>query len=480
MSSNSPTISVVIPAYNEELVLGKTLETVFAQDYPGEFEVVVSNNNSTDRTVEIAQQAGARVVTEMRKGTRFAYDRGMKESTGELILVTNADVKLPSNWISKIVAAYDDPEVVGVGTRVKFFNAPGWVNTFLDITNNKLNPKKAMWGVSLSCRRWVYEQVGGFDHGVNTNEDAVFTLLIEKFGKIKILDDVVVEMDGRRFNNGFFSAVKEWGKSYGLNSLFLQASFLTTGNISTLVRNFGDYRSSVFGKGEDVQIAVIVPTANEQMHIAQLLTSLEAQDFQHRFKVYVLDNFSVDKSLGIAKVFSDVTVASYPGLYNSGDRLSRLLKEISAPVVAFTNPHALLPTDWLSQIYAAFNKNRKQSLNVLTGPYIKRSSEMVSKITDQPLEKALGKLEFSNFAIDIASARKLLSQKGDLHSVSKELVTELSTGDYQVNYEYTFKAFNMDKDSENGLLNGSTKGIRARLRKLADLITSDQSENVGE
>lgn len=292
MSSHSPTVSVVIPAYNEELVLSKTLETVFAQDYPGKFEVVVSNNNSTDRTAEIAQQAGARVVTEPRKGTRFAYDRGMKESTGELILVTNADVRLPSNWISRIVETYADPEVVGVGTRVKFYDAPRWINTFLDIANNKLNPKKAMWGVSLSCRRWVYEQVGGFDHGVNTNEDAVFTLLIEKFGVVRILDDVVVEMDGRRFNNGFASAVREWAKSYGLNSLFLQASFLTTGNISTLVRDFGDYRSSVFGKGEDVQIAVIVPTGNDQTHIAQVLSSLEGQDFQQRFKVYVLDNFS--------------------------------------------------------------------------------------------------------------------------------------------------------------------------------------------
>ncbi|MCA9379469.1 glycosyltransferase [Candidatus Dojkabacteria bacterium] len=476
MSDKSPTISVVIPAYNEELVLGATLETVFAQDYPGEFEVVVSNNNSSDRTAEIAEQAGARVVTETRKGTRFAYDRGMRESTGELILVTNADVRLPKNWISKIVEAYADPEVVGVGTRVKFYGAPEWTNTFLDIANNKLNPKKAMWGVSLSCRRWVYDQVGGFDHGVNTNEDAVFTLLIEKFGKVKILDDVVVEMDGRRFNNGFFSAVKEWSKSYGLNSLFLQASFLTTGNISTLVRDFGDYRSHVFGKGEDLQIAVIVPTANDQMHIAQLLTSLEAQDFQHRFKVYVLDNFSVDKSLGIAKVFTDVTVASYPGIYNSGARLAKLLASIPAPVIAFTNPHALLPADWLSHIYAEFNKQRKQPLNVLTGPYIKRTSEIVSKITDQPLEKVLGKLEFSNFAIDQKSAAKLLSGQGDLSTVAAQLVSALSTGDYKVAYEYNFKAFNMDKDGESSITNGSTKGIKARLKKLTDLLSSDLGE----
>lgn len=434
---SKPFVSIAIPAHNEELSIGKTLEDVFAQDYEGKFEVIVCDNNSTDRTAEIAEAAGAKVVTEKRKGTRFAYDAAMKAATGEIILATNADVHLPHNWISKIVAAYDDPHVVGVGTRVTFFNAPKWVNAFLDLSNNKLNPKPAMWGVSLSCRRSAYEQVGGFNHAVNTNEDAVFTLLIEKLGKVVILKDVVVEMDGRRFNQGFAKAVKEWTRSYGLNSLFIQASYLLKGEISTLTTDFGDYRSQVFGKGEEVQIAVVIPTGNDQIDIARVLTSLEHQDFMYRFKIYVLDNGSTDHTMAIAKTFKDVTVVSYPDLYNFGGKLARLLRSINAAVVAITAPQAFLPDDWLSQIYNAFNKDSDHKIDILTGPY---TTIRNAKITDKPLHRITTKLDPHNFAISAKVAKLIFTAKGDQETVMHKFTEEVADRDLNIRYEPKFQA----------------------------------------
>lgn len=456
-----PFVSVVIPAYNEELNIAKTLETISHQDYTGKVEVVVCDNNSADRTSEIAAEHGARVVKEAQKGTRFAYDRAMRESKGEIIIATNADTLLPVNWISKIVAAYEDPEVVGVGTRVKFYNAPKWVNTYLNIANNKLNFKPAMWGVSLSCRRSVYEKVGGFNHGVNINEDAIFTLLIEKFGKVRILSDVVVEMDGRRFNKGTVSAVREWFKGYGLNSLYMQVNYVLTGEIKSLTTDFQDYRSQSFGKGEDAQIAVIIPTGNHQKQIANVLTTLEEQDVQFHYKIYVLDNFCVDQSLNIAKLFKNVSIVKYPQIYNFGDKVSKLIREINEPVVALTTPEADLPTDWLNTIYTYFDKNKDC---VLSGPYINYNSDFVTKVAKQPLENLTNKFEFRNLALSAPKAKELFKFRGEESEVVEQIRKALNDSKIEIDYEPNFKSY----FDGPGALTSSANVIKNTFRKLSN------------
>lgn len=457
-----PFVSIVIPAYNEELNIAKTLETLKQQDYTGKMEIVVCDNNSKDRTSEIATEHGARVVKETQKGTRFAYDRAMRESKGEIIIATNADTLLPKNWVSKIVAAYNDPEVVGVGTRVKFYNAPNWVNTYLDIANNKLNFKPAMWGVSLSCRRSVYDKVGGFNHGVNINEDAIFTLLIEKFGKVRILSDVVVEMDGRRFNKGTFGAIREWFKGYGLNSLYMQVNYVLTGEIKTLKTDFQDYRSESFGKGEEAQVAVIIPTGNQQKQIANVLTTIEEQeDVQFTYKIYVLDNFCVDQSLNIARLFKNVNIVKYPQIYNFGDKLSKLVREIKEPVIAFTTPEADLPTDWLKTIYSYFDKNKD---SVLSGPYINYNSDIVTKVTKQPLENFTNKFELRNLATSSTKAKEIFKYRGDVTEVLEQIRKSVSENKIEVDYEPTFKSY----FDGPGALTSSANVIKNTFRKLGN------------
>ncbi len=470
-TNTPPKVSVVIPAYNEELLIGQTLETLKQQDYPYPFEIVVCDNNSTDRTGEIATSMGAKVVVEKTKGTRFAYDKGMKESSGDIILVTNADTRLPKNWISKILQAYEDPEVVGVGTYVKFYNAPGYVDKFFALMRF-LNPKDALWGPSMSCRRWVYDKVGGFNHGVNTNEDAIFSLLIEKFGKVKVLHDVYVEMDGRRFNNGFTNSIKQWAKSYGLNSIYIQANYFLTGEIKSWVRDFGDFRSTVFGHGEQIQIAIVIPVNNDQATITQVLNSLQKQTFNHRFKVYVLDNFSVDLSLAIAKVFPEVQVITYPKIYNLAQRMTELLKEINSPVVAFTTAGSILPIDWLEQIYTEFNKERKDKLQIATGPYVSDQMKIISSITQQPLDKLTSKFEFQNCAMDIATARRLIGNKNrDLETLINDVEKTVLAGDFEIHHSLDLKASYHDTKPINTFFAKSSDTILHTLKKIVKPLT---------
>lgn len=86
-------LSVIIPAYNEEQRIGKTLESVLAylkaQSYT--WEVIVVNNNSSDRTRDVAQGYGITVIDELRQGKAYAVQTGMLTASGDLRLFMDAD-----------------------------------------------------------------------------------------------------------------------------------------------------------------------------------------------------------------------------------------------------------------------------------------------------------------------------------------------------------------------------------------------------
>ena len=81
MTNIKPTISVVIAAYNEQKRLPACLKSLEQQDFPGKFEAIVVDNNSTDKTAQIAKNWGAKVVTEKIQGIAPAKTRGAKART---------------------------------------------------------------------------------------------------------------------------------------------------------------------------------------------------------------------------------------------------------------------------------------------------------------------------------------------------------------------------------------------------------------
>ena len=88
-------ISLVMPCFNEE----HGLPEVFRDLPPVVDEVIVSDNNSTDRTAEIAQAFGAIVVKELRQGYGIAYKTGLRQATGDIIVTMDGDGTYPRNFI---------------------------------------------------------------------------------------------------------------------------------------------------------------------------------------------------------------------------------------------------------------------------------------------------------------------------------------------------------------------------------------------
>jgi glycosyltransferase involved in cell wall biosynthesis len=108
------TVSVVFPAYNEEEGIAHAVRTFGALE-PVD-EVVVIDNNSRDRTAELAAAAGGRVIREDRQGYGFALRRGLAEATGDLIVMAEPDGTFVAEDIYKLLAYSGDAQLV-LGTR---------------------------------------------------------------------------------------------------------------------------------------------------------------------------------------------------------------------------------------------------------------------------------------------------------------------------------------------------------------------------
>ena len=117
-------VSVVIPAHNEEEALPQTLTAVLAQDHL-DFEVIVVDNASTDRTAEIAGRfPGVKVVHEPRKGLLWAREAGRQAATGEIIANIDADCLPEPDWMSKALPYFAHEEVVAVSGPYDYHDAP--------------------------------------------------------------------------------------------------------------------------------------------------------------------------------------------------------------------------------------------------------------------------------------------------------------------------------------------------------------------
>jgi len=107
-------VTVVLPAYNEELHIRMAVDDFFV---PGVVdEVIVVDNNSRDRTVEQAAATSARVVTEPSQGYGYALRRGLREATGDLVILAEPDGTFVGRDVLKLLAYSDDFDMV-CGTR---------------------------------------------------------------------------------------------------------------------------------------------------------------------------------------------------------------------------------------------------------------------------------------------------------------------------------------------------------------------------
>jgi rSAM/selenodomain-associated transferase 2 len=166
-------ISVVIPAFNEEKALPKTLEALFGQ--PGDYEVVVADGGSTDRTSQVLLEYGfrsdsspitrhsSRWVLTAPKGRASQMNAGARRATGEWLLFLHADTVLPDGALARLNAMEADSSVQAGGFMHRF-SGDDWrlrLISFLD--NFRCVRSRIIYGdQALFVRRGLFERLGGF------------------------------------------------------------------------------------------------------------------------------------------------------------------------------------------------------------------------------------------------------------------------------------------------------------------------------
>lgn len=205
-------ISIVIPAYNEEKYIGRTLQSIKEMEMRKDWdlEVLVINGGSTDNTKKVAESYGVRVYDEPHKGIGFARQRGIKHATGEIIAFTDADTTVCKQWLVKIVDALSKPNVSFVyGTfrvhdgRFPYYHFINYVQPHWLWLIHHLFGKPIAAGQNMAFWRDKAIKVGGFDEKILLFEDIDFAIRMKSVGKVVFIPDLIVISSGRRSNEGW-------------------------------------------------------------------------------------------------------------------------------------------------------------------------------------------------------------------------------------------------------------------------------------
>lgn len=209
--SESPTVSAIVPVYNDPSGLRATLDTLVSQTYPAEsYEVVVVDNGSTDETPTVArraEKANPEIVRAVREtdvqGSYAARNAGIRESEGDVLAFVDADVRVDRDWIAAGVRAIRERNVEYVGCRVDVPRSDRTLAGLYDssigfpveryVTENEFAPTCALF----VCRE-VFHELGSFDESLASGGDVEFGQRVAASGReLHYASDIRVEHPAR-------------------------------------------------------------------------------------------------------------------------------------------------------------------------------------------------------------------------------------------------------------------------------------------
>jgi glycosyltransferase involved in cell wall biosynthesis len=189
-------LSVVIPAYNEEKYLGRTLAAVEAALRGiARAEVIVVDNESTDSTREIAESSRAKIVSEHVHNIGKVRNTGGYAAAGELIVFLDADTVVPVGLFEKIIKVMADDRCVGGSVAVEY--EPNyrrkWIRYYLMCWQFWGRFLRMRQGAAQFCRREVFSELGGYDTSIYLGEDIEFHWRLDKLARARDAHTAFIE-----------------------------------------------------------------------------------------------------------------------------------------------------------------------------------------------------------------------------------------------------------------------------------------------
>ncbi len=179
--------SIIIPAYNEQALLANTLEVLqkAMDEVPLIGEIIVTDNNSTDRTPEIAQAAGAKIVFEPINQISRARNTGAKHAEGRYLIFIDADTLVSPDLLQTALSNLESGKCCGGGASVCLDTPVDFLaRTALAYWNTISRVFHLAAGCFVYTRRDDFEACGGFSEKHYASEEIWFSIALKRTGKI--------------------------------------------------------------------------------------------------------------------------------------------------------------------------------------------------------------------------------------------------------------------------------------------------------
>jgi len=186
-NKNLPSVSIIVPVFNGMSTLPALLDSIEIQDYAGKSEAILVDDGSTDGSGEYAERRGFKVIYQKNQGPGVARNVGAEKADGDLLVFTDSDCNLDSDFITELTKPLLDPEIVG-SHGVFYSNQKNIVARFiqaeiLERYDRELKAGTVDWiGTYAACyRKDVFLNNGGFSD-IYSSEDAEFSIRLSKQG----------------------------------------------------------------------------------------------------------------------------------------------------------------------------------------------------------------------------------------------------------------------------------------------------------
>ncbi|MBS3098467.1 glycosyltransferase [Candidatus Woesearchaeota archaeon] len=194
-------ISIIIPTKNEKHYLPKLLKSIKKQDYK-DYEVIVSDAGSTDKTVKIAKKFGCKVV----KGGLPSVGRnnGAKYAKGDIFLFLDSDVIIDKYFLEKSLKEFKERKL-GTATWYAYpLSKRIFDKVFFFFLNYIMIIEQYFWpnagGYCILCKKDIHKKLGGFREDLIVAEDCDYARRSAKFGKFRFLRTTSVKVSVRRLD----------------------------------------------------------------------------------------------------------------------------------------------------------------------------------------------------------------------------------------------------------------------------------------
>lgn len=208
-------ISLIIPAYNEEKFIKKCLESIKNQTVSPD-EIILINNNSTDKTLDIVKKFKVKIINEKQQGISFARNRGLNEAKYEIIARCDADCILPNTWIEQIKENFKNKKIDALGGPLYYYDIilpnKKIIVAFIKFMKVILGHYPLI-GPNMAVTKKIWNKVK--DHVCNDNnlvhEDIDLAVHINKIGgKIGYDEKLISTISSRRLKNNPYSYFIEY------------------------------------------------------------------------------------------------------------------------------------------------------------------------------------------------------------------------------------------------------------------------------